>query len=100
MSGKPSAVSTIGGRTTASLLIAVAAFIVELLWLEQLLPMTSDQGQLLIGALVLAWIIVSLGALLSQPRWILAIGVPLALFGPVLVIGGILFSCAVLADCP
>lgn len=83
-----------------SLVVSVMAFVLELLWLEQLLPMTSDQSQLLIGAFILGWILVSLGALYKQPSWLLAVGVPLALFGPGLMIGGILLSCAVAGDCP
>jgi len=52
--------------------------------LKRLLPMTSDQGQVLISAIILVWLLVSLTALWKRPNWLLVVGVPLALFAPVL----------------
>ena len=90
----------VGRLTAASLAVAVTAFIIELLWLERLLPMTSDQSQFSMGGLILVWLLVSVTALRQRRTWLLLAGVPLALFAPALAIGGISVSCAAFGDCP
>jgi hypothetical protein len=84
--------------TSASIGLALAAFLIELLWLGSRLPMTSDQGQVLMGIVIAAWFVVTICGLVKSRSRLLLIGVPFALFAPVLVIGGIILSCA-LGDC-
>jgi hypothetical protein len=100
MNSSSSAFERGGSWTAAALAVALAAFVVELLWFERLLPMTSDHGQVLMGALIIAWLVVSLVALWKRPSWALLVGVPLALFAPILVLGGLTLSCALVGDCP
>lgn len=100
MNSSSTVLERVGSSTAVALAVALAAFVFELLWLERLLPMTSDHGQVLMAALIITWLVVSLVALWKRPNWALLVGVPLALFAPILVVGGLTLSCAFAGDCP
>ncbi len=61
--------------------------------------MTSDIGQVLIGALLTAWAAVTLLALVKRPSWHIALSAAVALLFPVSLIGALTFSCTIYSDC-
>ena len=94
-----SVLERVGRLSAASLILAATAFAVGLLWMWNLLPMSSDAGQALMGVLIVLWALVSIAAMFKRPNWFVLIGALLALFVPLLSLGGITLSCAV-GDCP
>ena len=84
----------------ASFVLAGAAFITGAAWLHGFLPIRSDAGQALLLVLILGWSLVSLAAAFRERAWIIVLGVPFALYAPLVFFGGLILSCGVYHDCP
>lgn len=85
--------------TWLSLALAVVSFIVQLLWLKSVLPLSSDQGQVVIGVLIIAWVAVTLSVIGRRNAPALLIASVLAMGLPIVQIAQLVWSCSYDGDC-
>jgi hypothetical protein len=85
--------------TWLSLALAAVSFVVQLLWLKSVLPLTSDQGQVVISVAFIAWAVVTLSVIGRRNAPALLLASVLAMGLPTVQIAQLVWSCSYVGDC-